>query len=80
MIKDLGNGKIHCYLIDGICPYSWDCIECEVFIANSNMEEVTEKAKALSETLQNQTEQEKYDDYHADDHKRRIEDKMVLGD
>lgn len=80
MIKDLGDGIIYCYYIEEICPYEFDCDECEVHKAYENYQDMSDKARELSALLQNQTEQDRYDEYHADDYKRNLEDRMILGD
>jgi hypothetical protein len=80
MIKDLGDGNIYCYYIEAECPYEWDCDECEVHKAYENYQDMCDKARELSVLLQNQTEQERYDEYHADDYKRNLEDRLLKGE
>ena len=80
MVKDLGDGRIYCYHIEEICPYECDCTDCEVYQANNTYEYLCGMARELSVLLQNEAEQDRYDDYHADDYKRSIEDRMILED
>lgn len=63
---------IMCNYINNICPFECHCDDCRIV-------KVIEEVKELSQEMQ-KNEQEKYDEYHADDYKRNLEDRMILGD
>lgn len=64
---------IMCSYIDNICPFGdLHCDDCRICIA-------IEEVKELSLEMQ-KPEQEKYDEYHADDYKRDLEDRLLMGE
>lgn len=67
------NSYFECKIIKDICPYECDCDECPVTKA-------IEEARKISRMKQDGIyDKEMYDEYHADDYKRQIEDEMLEG-
>ena len=57
-----------CGYIKDLCPYECDCDDCEVYKA-------IREAQEISKMKQDGTyEQYRYDEAHADDYKRNLED------
>ena len=65
------EGYYACKIINNVCPYTCECEDCKITKAIEETKELAEKM------CSGEYEREKYEDYHADDYKRNLEDKLI---